>query len=302
MLAKILEDMWVDPEVLEALSEEQKRILFLKMREEQVRRWREREEKEEMEGQNSRKTRTNKAASKHVTWLLGRDGDVSVNIIGEVDELRASKVLQSLMNNRLHTERMNGIQTVDLLAEKEAQQLSVKDDIKLPLTHVNEDSASPASRLFEEDSDSSSADGDLKDPAEDSDSESESSDTISDWDPLYRPRLGNHGNQSLKAQLSDTERASAQDRGENKKEAGRGREDDLSMFPRSRSALHPHPPPPPSSLSLDPLSIAASSPSPPPPTTPPSFRPHLPFSPAILQASGARLQAFRESLDLLGSG
>lgn len=38
--------------------------------------------------------------SKHVTWLLGRDGDVSVSVIGEVDEFRSSKILQSLMNNR----------------------------------------------------------------------------------------------------------------------------------------------------------------------------------------------------------
>lgn len=40
------------------------------------------------------------ASRKHVSWLLGRDGDVSVSVIGEVDELRSSKLLQSLMNNR----------------------------------------------------------------------------------------------------------------------------------------------------------------------------------------------------------
>ncbi|KAM4555842.1 uncharacterized protein PAE49_014783 [Odontesthes bonariensis] len=211
MLAKILEDMWVEPEVLEALSEEQKRILFLKMREEQVRRWRVREERDENEARNNSNSLPKKAASKHVSWRLGRDGDVSVSVIGEVDEFRSSKLLQSLMNNRLHGDNMKGIQAVDLLPGKEAQ-LSFKDGIRLPVTDVDEDPALPNEPSSEEDLDSCSADDDLKDPAEDSDSESgSSSDNISDWDLLYRPHLGSHGNQPLKAQLSDTEIVNPQD-------------------------------------------------------------------------------------------
>lgn len=205
MLAKILEDMWVEPEVLQALSEEQKRILFLKMREEQVRRWRVREETEEREGTDYDSNRPKKADLKHVKWLLGRDGDVSVSVFGEVDELRSSKLLQSLMNNRVHGDSMNGIQTVDLLPGREAQRLGFKEDIQLSLTDVSRDPASPHDQWSEEDS--CSADDDLKDPAEDSDSESgNSSDNFGDWSP-HRTPFSDHDNRPpLKAQLSNTER------------------------------------------------------------------------------------------------
>ncbi|XP_068570410.1 SH2 domain-containing protein 4A [Cebidichthys violaceus] len=209
MLAKILEDMWVDPEVLEALSEEQKRILFLKMREEQIRRWREREEREEREGKDG-SNRPKKADNKHVKWLLGRDGDVSVSVIGEMDEFRSSKLLQSLMNKRVHTDNVHGIQTVDLLTGREAEQLGFKEEPSL--TDVSDNPASPHDQWSEEDS--CSADDDPKDPAEDSDGESGcSSDNHGDWTPLYRPHLGGHGNRPpLEAQLSDTERTCPQDR------------------------------------------------------------------------------------------
>ncbi|XP_029021698.1 uncharacterized protein zgc:92242 isoform X2 [Betta splendens] len=209
MLAEILKNMWVDPEVLEALSDEQKKILFLKMRQEQVRRWREREEKE---GQNNNETRPKNVSSKRVTWLLGRDGDVSVNVIGEMDEFRSSKLLQNLMNNRLSGDKMNGIQTADSRPGREAQQLGFKGDVQLPL--ADEDHASPNQSSSEEDADSCGAEDDPKDPGEDSGSESGSgSDNPADWAPLRRPRLSNHGNQPpLKAPLSGTERDGPRDR------------------------------------------------------------------------------------------
>ena len=40
ILTDILRDMYVDPELLEQLSMEQRDVLFRKMREEQIRRWR----------------------------------------------------------------------------------------------------------------------------------------------------------------------------------------------------------------------------------------------------------------------
>ncbi|MED6263281.1 hypothetical protein CHARACLAT_003003 [Characodon lateralis] len=112
MLQQILKDMYIDPDVLEALNEEQKKTLFLKMRQEQVRRWKEWEEKLEREGDDveSKQATPRKANSKHVSWLLGGDGDVSVLVIREVDELTSKfinsafgdKKLPSILNNIYH--------------------------------------------------------------------------------------------------------------------------------------------------------------------------------------------------------
>ncbi|KAK5887424.1 hypothetical protein CesoFtcFv8_016028 [Champsocephalus esox] len=109
MLQQILKDMFIDPDMLNALNEDQKKTLFLKMRQEQVRRWKEREEKEGGDAECKQK-KPKKANSKNVSWLLGRDGDVAVLVIGELDELSskfissgfAEKKSPSLQNNAHH--------------------------------------------------------------------------------------------------------------------------------------------------------------------------------------------------------
>ncbi|XP_014381768.1 SH2 domain-containing protein 4B [Alligator sinensis] len=84
MLQQILRDMYIDPELLAELNEEQKQILFYKMREEQLRRWREREEKAEMEDALLKKTaRLKRSNGKRVQWLHGSDDEVWVWVMGE---------------------------------------------------------------------------------------------------------------------------------------------------------------------------------------------------------------------------
>ncbi len=65
ILTDILRDMYVDPELLEQLSMEQRDVLFRKMREEQIRRWRLKEDELEKKDMTRPPRRTK------VEWAQG---------------------------------------------------------------------------------------------------------------------------------------------------------------------------------------------------------------------------------------
>ncbi|XP_044161043.1 SH2 domain-containing protein 4A isoform X2 [Bufo gargarizans] len=83
MLKQILADMYIDPDLLAELSEEQKQILFFKMREEQVRRWKEKEATCEQNDKLYQSHKSKKNSQKTVHWKFGSDQEVWVWVMGE---------------------------------------------------------------------------------------------------------------------------------------------------------------------------------------------------------------------------
>ncbi|KAL5018238.1 hypothetical protein ScPMuIL_003960 [Solemya velum] len=82
MLQQILKDMYIDPELLAELSDEQKQILFVKMREEQVRKYTLFED--EVDGKENFKPRKPpKPGQKQVGFLKGKDGKDWVWVMGD---------------------------------------------------------------------------------------------------------------------------------------------------------------------------------------------------------------------------
>ncbi|XP_043113587.1 uncharacterized protein zgc:92242 isoform X2 [Puntigrus tetrazona] len=99
MLQQILADMHIDPDVLDGLNDEQKKILFFKMRAEQVRRWKEWEEKEDKEGIKGEKRQQKKGPCKSVSWLLDSYGEVHVHIFEDPEESKSPKLTLSKLKN-----------------------------------------------------------------------------------------------------------------------------------------------------------------------------------------------------------
>ncbi|CAN7994304.1 unnamed protein product [Ixodes hexagonus] len=85
MLQQILRDMYIDPQLLAELDEEQRHILFCKMREEQVRRWEQREKAHDSNGLKGN-ILSRKPGCKRVDFLLGDDGEPWTWVMGEHPE------------------------------------------------------------------------------------------------------------------------------------------------------------------------------------------------------------------------
>ncbi|KAM6985119.1 SH2 domain-containing protein 4A [Aplochiton taeniatus] len=118
MLQQILTDMFIDPELLTELNEEQKQVLFFKMRQEQVRRWKEKEAQLEKEETASKESN---ATGRSVSWLPGLDSDVWVWVMGEHP---ADKPYDQICDDII-------AERAALQAQREAEELRAKKEVEL---------------------------------------------------------------------------------------------------------------------------------------------------------------------------
>ncbi|XP_060605822.1 SH2 domain-containing protein 4B-like [Ruditapes philippinarum] len=117
MLQQIIKDMYIEPELLLELSDEQKQILFLKMREEQVRRWKEKDEEYEREEKRKPK-KPRKPGSKKVEFLRGDDGNEWVWVMGDHAN---DKTIEQIMEEEAQRKAIEQ-------AEKEAEELRKREE------------------------------------------------------------------------------------------------------------------------------------------------------------------------------
>uniref|UniRef100_A0A8C2A0H6 SH2 domain containing 4Bb n=1 Tax=Cyprinus carpio TaxID=7962 RepID=A0A8C2A0H6_CYPCA len=116
MMQQILQDMYIEPELLSELNEEQKQILFYKIREEQVRRWNERERRDPSHALKKKSDR------RGIQWLLGSDGEVWVWAMGEApgDKL-FENIVEELMEERARKQAQQEAQELRRVKEAEIE-------------------------------------------------------------------------------------------------------------------------------------------------------------------------------------
>ncbi|KAL6740770.1 hypothetical protein Aduo_014092 [Ancylostoma duodenale] len=119
ILSEILSTGHVDKELLDALDDAQKQLLFCQMRAEQVRKWQANEERLEREG--APKKKSNKRGIK---WLTGADGEVWVWVMGDhpldksIEEILEEEARQEAHNRAL--KELTGHADTDVKEPEEA--------------------------------------------------------------------------------------------------------------------------------------------------------------------------------------
>ncbi|KAL0964518.1 hypothetical protein UPYG_G00324960 [Umbra pygmaea] len=115
MMQQILRDMYIDPDLLAELNEEQKQILFYKIRQEQVRRWYERENHK-----NQNRAVRKEDSRRSIQWLKGRDGDVWVWVMGDAPgDKTYEEIIMELMGERARKQAQ--LEARELWRTKEAE-------------------------------------------------------------------------------------------------------------------------------------------------------------------------------------
>ncbi|XP_071952551.1 SH2 domain-containing protein 4B-like [Antedon mediterranea] len=115
MLQQILKDMYIEPELLAELSDEQKQILFFKMREEQVRRWKEWNVKVEKQ-----KIISGKKNGRNVNFKLDIGGNPWVWVMGEHKDDKS--IEQILEEESLEVARKEAHKEAELKRLKEIEE------------------------------------------------------------------------------------------------------------------------------------------------------------------------------------
>ncbi|KAG9267860.1 SH2 domain-containing protein 4B-like [Astyanax mexicanus] len=116
MLQQILQDMYIEPDLLGELNEEQKQILFYKIREEQVRRWNERESRDPIPNIRRRSGR------RGIRWLLGSDAEVWVWVMGEAPgDKPYEEIVEELMEERARKQAQREAQELRRVKEAEIE-------------------------------------------------------------------------------------------------------------------------------------------------------------------------------------
>lgn len=143
MLQNVLRDMYIDPELLDKLQEIEKETLFCCMRAEQIRRWKQWDQKQ-TEIMKNKPPRPSRVGGKSVKWLLNDFGEPRVDVIDSpnfAEEIQNSKtddnkVVKTLEQKELRLSMKDG-QCVDLNKNESNGELSYINVVRSSNTYIS---------------------------------------------------------------------------------------------------------------------------------------------------------------------